>query len=225
MNREELKNKLNEEGYNPCLYSLYGDLQSDRIIIYENYDNWEIFYLDERGGRHMLTICHSEKETCSYLYNYLKENLLSQAAMFFSHQPDFFPYTAKLIQKIELPENTTKIWLDSIFKREKSMPDFIKGIIFEFEYSEQKKKYIVRFFGSKCIHQSNGKVFFSVDFIPYHEYILVKWNLEQNAFENEFSKIIYKYVINKETAIYRDFFEGRIICVGFRDNIHVLKES
>lgn len=223
MNREELSNKLNIEGYEPSLYSLYGDLEADRIIIYENYDKWEIFYLDERGVRHMLTICHSEEKACDYLYNCLRNNVLLQASKFFSRQPEYLAHTAKLINKIELPENTTQVWFDSIIKNEKNLPYYVKAVIFELEYSEQEEKYIVRFFGSKKTHHYKGCVSFTVDFIPFHEYMLVKWPHKQIDFENEFSNILRKYVLNKDTAVYGDFFEGRILCVGFRDNIHKLQ--
>ncbi len=225
MNREELSSKLNEEGFETHLYSLYGDLLPDRIILYENYNNWEIFYIDDRGGRHILTICHSENNACWFLYNYLKESVLREASKFFSQQPEYLTHTTKLIKKIELPENTTQIWFDSIAKKEKSLPSDIRAIIFELDYSEFMDNYIVRFFGSKTIQQSNGNVKFSVDYIPFHDYMLVKRNHQQLDFENVFSNIIYKYVLDDKNAVYGNFFKGRILCVGFRDNIHVLQNN
>ena len=71
MNRNELLRVLNKEGISPNKYSLYGELQSDRIIIYENYNVWEVFYLDERGGRQMFKRCRSEEEACDFVYQTL----------------------------------------------------------------------------------------------------------------------------------------------------------
>ena len=71
MNRKELEQKLKEEGFNPKTYSLYGDLNTDSIVIYHNHYIWEIFYLDERGGRNILNYCSSEEEACDYLYKEL----------------------------------------------------------------------------------------------------------------------------------------------------------
>lgn len=223
MNREELSKKLNEESFDSHLYSLYGDLLPDRIIIYENYNIWEIFYLDDRGGRHMITICHSENNACAFLYNYLKENVLREASKYFSHQPEYLTHTTKLIKKIELLENTTQIWFDSIVKKEKKLPYFIRTIIFEIECTEIKDKFIIRFYGSKRIQQSNGNVVFTVDFVPFHDYMFVKWTHKQLDLENDFSNILHKYVLDDKNAVYGDFFKDRILCVGFRNNIHMLQ--
>lgn len=49
MNREELSILLNKEGIPSDWYSLSGDLGPGRIILYEIYSKWEVFYYDERG--------------------------------------------------------------------------------------------------------------------------------------------------------------------------------
>ena len=43
MNRNDLKFELDKLGVNENLYSLYGNLECDRIILYENYHRWEVF--------------------------------------------------------------------------------------------------------------------------------------------------------------------------------------
>ncbi len=68
MDREELKKKMDLLKINPNQYSLYGDLKSDAIILYPNYSKWEVFYLDERGGRNDERVFLSEQEACNYIY-------------------------------------------------------------------------------------------------------------------------------------------------------------
>ena len=40
MNRQDLKHKLDEMGIDENYYSLSGNLEWDKIILYENYSNW-----------------------------------------------------------------------------------------------------------------------------------------------------------------------------------------
>jgi hypothetical protein len=51
MNKSELKEKLDLLGINENLYSLSGALLPDRVILYNSYDEWLVFYFDERGNR------------------------------------------------------------------------------------------------------------------------------------------------------------------------------
>ena len=74
MNRLDLKHKLDEMGVNEEEYSLYGILDWDKIILYENYANWEVFYLSERGSRDNLHVFHSEDEACHYIFSLFKKN-------------------------------------------------------------------------------------------------------------------------------------------------------
>lgn len=68
MNRQDLKHKLDEMGIDENYYSLSGNLEWDKIILYENYSNWEVFYLSERGTRDNLHVFHSEDEACQYIH-------------------------------------------------------------------------------------------------------------------------------------------------------------
>lgn len=73
MNRNELEHRLKDLDINPNQYSLFGELIPDSIILYENYGNWEVFYLDERGARNDEKIFKHEKEACLYIYKLFKE--------------------------------------------------------------------------------------------------------------------------------------------------------
>ena len=69
MGRSELKKKLDLLGVNPSYYSLEGDLGPDRIVLYNSYDKWDVFYQDERGGRHDKRIFSSEGEACDHVHD------------------------------------------------------------------------------------------------------------------------------------------------------------
>lgn len=58
---------------NSIYYSLNGDLNPDSVILFQNYANWEAFYLDERGGRSDEKNFNSEEEACLYIYKIFKD--------------------------------------------------------------------------------------------------------------------------------------------------------
>jgi len=70
MNREELRRKLDELNVYPGFYSLEGELLPDRIVLYQNYAKWEVFYFDERGNRDNEKVFFSESEACNYIYEH-----------------------------------------------------------------------------------------------------------------------------------------------------------
>lgn len=74
MNKIELKKKLDLLRVNSHRYSLDGELLADKIILYNSYHKWEVFYLDERGGRNNEKIFYSENEACEYIYKLFKES-------------------------------------------------------------------------------------------------------------------------------------------------------
>ena len=63
MNKIILKEELDKLNVPAFYYSLNGELLPDRIIL-STEDNWNVFYLDERGNRHQEKIFNSEKEAC-----------------------------------------------------------------------------------------------------------------------------------------------------------------
>jgi len=69
MNREKLKKIFDDLGIPESRYSLWDELKTDSIILYHNYNKWEVFYLDERGGRNYFKICPSEDEACRLVYS------------------------------------------------------------------------------------------------------------------------------------------------------------
>lgn len=73
MNKEELKIKLDLLGVKPTQYSLKGELEPDRVILFHNYNEWQVFYLDERGGRNDQKSFSSESEACLYIYKIFRE--------------------------------------------------------------------------------------------------------------------------------------------------------
>jgi len=74
MDKMELKNKLNLLGVSSHEYSLDGELVADNIILYISYHKWEVFYLDERGGRNDEKVFDSENEACEHIYKLFKES-------------------------------------------------------------------------------------------------------------------------------------------------------
>jgi len=73
MLKTELINRLNELYIRPTAYSLEGDLLWDRIIMFNSYNDWHVFYLDERGNRNEEKIFHSESEACDYIFDFFKK--------------------------------------------------------------------------------------------------------------------------------------------------------
>lgn len=74
MNVLELKEELDSLGVKENQYALKGDLNPDSIVLYHSYDEWQVFYLDERGGRNDERIFKSENEACLYIYQLFVES-------------------------------------------------------------------------------------------------------------------------------------------------------
>lgn len=74
MNQLELREKLNLLGVKEYQYSLNGDLAPDRIILFHNHNEWQVFYLDERGTRNNVKIFESEEAACLYIYQLFYES-------------------------------------------------------------------------------------------------------------------------------------------------------
>jgi hypothetical protein len=74
VNTINLKEKLDNLAVNENLYSLNGNLLPDRVILYNSYDKWLVFYFDERGNRDEEQNFNSENEACQYIYNYFRKS-------------------------------------------------------------------------------------------------------------------------------------------------------
>ncbi len=81
MNLAELKEKLIIGNIPKSWYSLDEGLKPDACILHKNYSLWEYFYLDEKGGRHELTIFSNEKEAFDFLWKKMED----QAKIFKIH--------------------------------------------------------------------------------------------------------------------------------------------
>lgn len=75
MKIEELEKELNRLKVKKNEYSLNGELKPDAIILFSNYSKWEVFYLDERGGRNDEYFFTSEDEACQYIYDLFLKNI------------------------------------------------------------------------------------------------------------------------------------------------------
>lgn len=73
MTKEELKAELQKLGVTDKEYNLYGNLVTDSIILYHSYNEWQVFYFDERGGRNNEKIFESEGEACCYIFKLFRE--------------------------------------------------------------------------------------------------------------------------------------------------------
>jgi hypothetical protein len=51
VDKTKLKEKLDLLAVNENFYSLSGTLLPDRVILYNSYEKWLVFYFDERGNR------------------------------------------------------------------------------------------------------------------------------------------------------------------------------
>lgn len=221
MHRKELIKILEQEGIPSCWYSLYGELLPDRIVLYENYGKWEVFYFDERGNKQMLRKCSSETSACEFIHHELALLMLTKEAVIFSQTPVLLPQTLESIGKVDIVEVATHVWFDSIIGQEESLPEDIATIIFELEKLEDKR-YKIRFWGSKKIIISGEDVDSSIDYRPYHDWMLVRSEKNELEFEEEYSDIINKCKNGKGNASYRNFFIGRTFCVGSPSRIHIV---
>ena len=79
MNKDILKKELDKLGVNPNEYSLNGNIESDKIVLYQNYSKWEVFYFDERGGRNCEKVFCNEEDACLYISSSfsIKEMIMS----------------------------------------------------------------------------------------------------------------------------------------------------
>lgn len=68
MNRVELIKKLDGLNVPNSFYDLDGNLLPDRIILYNSYNDWIVFYLDERGNRHEQKVFNSEVKALNYIF-------------------------------------------------------------------------------------------------------------------------------------------------------------
>jgi len=72
MNKTELKQLLDAEGFNPAVYSLDDGLPNDRLCLSGGGDHWSVYY-SERGSSFDEENFISEGEACEELLRRLRE--------------------------------------------------------------------------------------------------------------------------------------------------------
>lgn len=223
MTREELVKFLEKRRIPSDWYSLYGELLPDRIIMYENYKKWEVFYLDERGGRKMLRTCRSEEDACVFVYQQLMHDMLTSESIFFSRLPLILPQEKDLIMEIGFIEIGIRFWLDSIINEERNWSE-VELFVFELERDSRcYQKYIIHLYGSDIYSCYNKNICFSVDAIPYHDWVSIKSERNEDDFEKEISDTICKCIYDSKKPEYGRFFSGKRLCIGFKNRMHLKK--
>jgi hypothetical protein len=216
MNREELLRLLINEGVSSDTYSLDGNFISDHIVLYENYNFWEVFYADEKGNKTLLKRCKNEEDACLFIHNYLIEGFLSEKSIFFSEPPVIIPKTSQMIQKISLLELSIRIWLDSTIAKEISWPDYVTGAFWGIERDiKNMQNYICHLFGTRNADDTNNSLPFEVAVVPFYDRVSIKSGMDEADFIGEFSTLVRKCVSEPE---YRGFFERKTIYVDFLGN-------
>ncbi|MDR2002374.1 MAG: hypothetical protein LBQ74_05025 [Prevotella sp.] len=109
MRVKELEQKIEELGIDDLHYSLYGELKSDSIILYQNYNKWEIFYMDERGSRKQLGVFDEEEQACNFLYELLVKDCDERRKELASELDANSPWKGKTIKDLEQDLNKLKL--------------------------------------------------------------------------------------------------------------------
>lgn len=68
MTLEEFKAKLKELNIPESGYSFDGSLDPDRIVLYDSYGIWNVFYFDEKGNKDLLGMFGSQEDALDFLY-------------------------------------------------------------------------------------------------------------------------------------------------------------
>lgn len=69
MKIKELRNMLSEFEINSKIINLDGDISNGgSIVLYRNYDKWEIISVSDRGRQEIEKIFSNEDDACDYLF-------------------------------------------------------------------------------------------------------------------------------------------------------------
>ena len=74
MNKNELREILNNEGFDPGSYDLDGGMLPDRFTLASEAGSWCVYYCDERGIVRDKRAFGTEAEACSYFLNEMRED-------------------------------------------------------------------------------------------------------------------------------------------------------
>lgn len=217
MNRLELFRLFEKEGVSPNRYSLHGELLPDRIVLYENYDRWEVFYFDERGKKNILKVCRSEESACEYIHQELLTAMFADSSIYFSQIPKFLLHTMEHIQENGILETAIRVWMDSIIENEKALPENVTTIIFEIKESIELDRYTINFWGVNNFNIINGIANFVVSYIPFHDWISIK-GVGKIGFEMKLAQIIEE-LFSSNNIHYNSFFQGKSLYMVFKGRI------
>jgi hypothetical protein len=222
MKRTELSKVLEYEGIPSDWYSLYGDFLADRVVLFENYGKWEIFYVDERGGRNVLKICGSEESACDFIHQEMLVSLFAQYSIFFSRTPKLLSHTLEVIGKRNILEVAILGWIDSIIVQESTLPSKVNIIIFDLSKDAEINNVTIRFWGTNKVEMTNDGLLFTVDYVPFCDSLSVCPKKGGADFKNDFMSVIRNSVINGDIGLYENFFRGKSIYVGARGDYHIV---
>lgn len=71
MNKNDLREKLQQESVRPDAYCLNGGLPNEAYCLNEGNNQWEVYY-SERGNKSGLKIFDNESDACKEIYQELK---------------------------------------------------------------------------------------------------------------------------------------------------------
>ena len=207
----------------------------DDAISNKHYATWEVFY-SERGNKRIIKICNSEEEACVCVHQEVVTSMLSNRCVWFSCNPVCLPDTIKLIKEKGIIETALRVWIDSIID-DGTLPKDISSMFFVMKQPKDLERFTIHFCGSKNVNSKDGTYNFSMDYTPHHDSMSIGFTnmeivfegelsdiisrLKQN-FDKDFSDIISRLKLDKDNTAYKDFFEGKSIYVGFKDNLHLI---
>ncbi|WP_372520993.1 hypothetical protein [Candidatus Ruminimicrobiellum ovillum] len=75
MKIEELKKKLSAMGVPNRYYAINTSYLSNTYVLQKNYNKWEFFCTDERGGKNDYKTFIKEEDACEYMLEALKREM------------------------------------------------------------------------------------------------------------------------------------------------------
>lgn len=72
MNKNKLKERLQQEGVRADLYSLEGGFPVEAYVLNQSGNHWEVYY-SERGYKNALEVFDNESDACENIYPKIKD--------------------------------------------------------------------------------------------------------------------------------------------------------
>jgi hypothetical protein len=79
MNKKELQETLNQEGFNSRYYDLDNGMLPDRFTLYNDGNIWKVFYFDERGIIRNEKFFATECEACEYFLAQMRDDPMAKS--------------------------------------------------------------------------------------------------------------------------------------------------